>query len=102
MRAISIHPLVFEDLDDIVEAFSALGWNKPRSQYEAYLAEQEKDAQSVLIARIEKAFAISVNGDRRPAPSVKLKAKADFRIPVLQALLAFKGLSAQLIEGFRL
>ena len=41
----------------IAEAFTALGWDKPASQYERYLAEQEAGARPVLVAYLDGAFA---------------------------------------------
>ncbi|HEU4451681.1 MAG TPA: GNAT family N-acetyltransferase [Longimicrobium sp.] len=38
------------DVDPIVAAFDALGWDKPRRQYERYLAEQAEGRRVVLVA----------------------------------------------------
>lgn len=39
------------DIDDIVLAFENIGWNKPRSIYEACLNEQSQDLRSILIVK---------------------------------------------------
>ena len=36
-----IRPLEAQDVAPMTDAFAALGWNKPASQYERYLAEQQ-------------------------------------------------------------
>lgn len=48
----SVHVRTLEagDVDPIVDAFAAIGWNKPRSQYERYLAEQAEGRRVVLVA----------------------------------------------------
>jgi ribosomal protein S18 acetylase RimI-like enzyme len=38
------------DINSIAAAFSELGWDKPASQYEKYLAEQEAGQRVVLVA----------------------------------------------------
>lgn len=44
------------DIAEIVTAFKAIGWNKPRIQYEAYLQEQHQHLRSVIVARIANVF----------------------------------------------
>jgi GNAT superfamily N-acetyltransferase len=44
------------DIPPIAEAFSKLGWDKPESQYEQYLVEQENLERVILIATLEKVF----------------------------------------------
>lgn len=39
------------DIAEIAAAFADLGWNKPASQYERYLAEQTAGVREVLVAR---------------------------------------------------
>ena len=46
-----------QDIASIAAAFTALGWNKPASQYERYLAEQEANERVVLVALIDDDFA---------------------------------------------
>lgn len=50
-------PLKESDLDEIAAAFRALGWDKPRLQYETYLREQAAGYRSVIVAREEGRFA---------------------------------------------
>ena len=54
---ISIRPLEIQDIPGIVAAFQQLGWNKPASQYEHYLVEQELGRRDVYVAFAEEAFA---------------------------------------------
>jgi GNAT superfamily N-acetyltransferase len=55
---VSIALLQPTDLDEIVAAFSALGWpGKDRPQYERYLAEQVAGHRLVLVARRDGDFA---------------------------------------------
>lgn len=46
-----------EDVQPIVDAFVAIGWNKPASQYERYLAEQHRGERVVLVAFLDEVFA---------------------------------------------
>jgi len=45
------------DIPEIAKAFQQLGWNKPASQYERYLAEQTQGTREVFIAYVENKFA---------------------------------------------
>jgi GNAT superfamily N-acetyltransferase len=45
------------DIEPIAAAFAALGWEKPASQYERYLAEQGSGQRLVLVAFTDDAFA---------------------------------------------
>jgi GNAT superfamily N-acetyltransferase len=45
------------DIPEIAEAFRQLGWNKPASQYEHYLREQEQKVREVYVAFVEGKFA---------------------------------------------
>ena len=45
-----VRGLVASDVEPIVSAFAALGWNKPREQYERYLREQAEGRRVVLVA----------------------------------------------------
>jgi ribosomal protein S18 acetylase RimI-like enzyme len=46
-----------QDIDTISAAFTAIGWHKPPSLYQVYLAEQEAGGRVVLVARVKGAFA---------------------------------------------
>jgi GNAT superfamily N-acetyltransferase len=54
---LSLAPLAPSDIAEIAEAFAALGWNKPASQYDAYLREQEEGARAVIVAHHDGRFA---------------------------------------------
>jgi len=45
------------DIPEIAEAFQQLGWNKPASQYERYLADQIFETRNVYVAFSESVFA---------------------------------------------
>jgi GNAT superfamily N-acetyltransferase len=50
MNHLAIRPLEKGDVAPITSAFCALGWNKPRSQFERYLSEQQEGLRTVLVA----------------------------------------------------
>lgn len=52
---IRLRPLVEADAMAFEEAFSAIGWSKPRKQFEAYLAEQSAGPRWISVAEIEGA-----------------------------------------------
>jgi ribosomal protein S18 acetylase RimI-like enzyme len=54
---IHIHLLKSDDIPEIAAAFAQLGWNKPASQYEHYLKEQDAGERVVLVATIDGEFA---------------------------------------------
>ena len=54
---LKIRQLQKQDIGPIAAAFEALGWNKPASQYERYLAEQDHAQRMVLVALNEEVFA---------------------------------------------
>ena len=64
---LSLAPLQSSDIAEIAAAFAALGWNKPASQYEAYLQQQDTGLRHVLIARWNGAFAGYVTIHWQPA-----------------------------------
>ena len=45
------------DIQPIAAAFAEIGWNKPASQYEEYLLEQQTGAREVLVACLGGEFA---------------------------------------------
>lgn len=51
LNGIDLQSIKESDLDEITDAFIAIGWNKPRSLYEKYLVQQLHGLRSVLIAR---------------------------------------------------
>jgi GNAT superfamily N-acetyltransferase len=50
----NLHPT---DIPPIAQAFAELGWNKPASQYEQYLCQQEAGQRDVLVAFVDDEFA---------------------------------------------
>jgi len=54
---LTIRLLQEEDINVIADAFTALGWDKPASQYARYLAEQAAGTRVVLVALVEGDFA---------------------------------------------
>jgi len=54
---VEIRPLRYDDIIPIAKAFADLGWNKPASQYEGYLSEQDSGQRLVLVANINENFA---------------------------------------------
>jgi len=53
---ISIACLTHSDISEIADAFALLGWNKPASQYQTYLDEQNAGDRLVLVARFDGEF----------------------------------------------
>lgn len=56
MNVINLKNLETSDIDEIVSAFTAIGWNKPRCIYENYLAEQVSGDRLISIAKINNKF----------------------------------------------
>lgn len=54
---LTIRRLQTRDIHPIADSFTAIGWNKPASQYERYLAEQEAGQRIVLVALVDGVFA---------------------------------------------
>ena len=54
---LQIRLLTAADIQVIADAFTAIGWHKPASQYQCYLAEQEAGEREVLVATVDNAFA---------------------------------------------
>jgi ribosomal protein S18 acetylase RimI-like enzyme len=52
-----IRRLESKDIPEIAHAFQAIGWNKPASQYERYLGQQELGVRDVYVAFVEGQFA---------------------------------------------
>ena len=46
-----------KDISEIAKAFQELGWNKPASQYENYLLEQQLRIRDIYVAFVEEKFA---------------------------------------------
>jgi GNAT superfamily N-acetyltransferase len=54
---LAIRPLNGGDPVVMAAAFAAIGWDKPESQYQRYLAEQEAGTRDVLVATVDDVFA---------------------------------------------
>jgi GNAT superfamily N-acetyltransferase len=53
---LTLEKLQATDIVEIAAAFAKLGWDKPASQYEAYLAEQEAGERVVIVAHWSGVF----------------------------------------------
>ena len=84
MADLSIRLLVACDIPTIAAAFAALGWNKPASQYEGYLADQQRGARVVLAAWLGDEFAgyvtIVWEADYPPFHTAGVPEIADFNV----------------------
>jgi GNAT superfamily N-acetyltransferase len=63
---VTIRPLRAADAAPIADAFAAIGWSKPREQYERYFAEQEAGERRVWVAEVDGRFAGYVTLSWRP------------------------------------
>ena len=54
---LEIRPLRAGDPEMISGAMTAIGWNKPLSQYERYLAEQAAGTRDILVATVDDGYA---------------------------------------------
>jgi GNAT superfamily N-acetyltransferase len=65
-----IRLLESQDIPQIATAFATLGWNKPASQYENYLAEQNAGQRTVFVAFVDEIFAgyVTVQGESHYPP----------------------------------
>jgi GNAT superfamily N-acetyltransferase len=63
MKNLTIRLLEDRDVAPISATFDSLGWNKPRTQYERYLAEQQRGVRAVFVAFVDDEFAgyVTVN-----------------------------------------
>lgn len=57
MPDVDIRLLEARHVQPIAAAFAAIGWDKPASQYERYLTEQQRGDRVVLVAFLDGAFA---------------------------------------------
>ena len=81
---IKIRFLQEDDIEPIATAFHKIGWNKPASQYQRYLLEQEKESRKVLVAFDGDAFAgyltIVWRPDYQPFQSEGIPEIRDFNV----------------------
>ena len=66
-KHLAIRPLERGDVDTISAAFRGLGWDKPRSQYEIYLSEQQEGSRTTFVAFYGRDFAGYVTINWRPS-----------------------------------
>ena len=82
--ALTIRLLQRADIEIIANAFTAIGWNKPASQYARYLAEQEAGARVVLVALVNDDFAgyvtIEWHSGYQPFAATGIPEIADFNV----------------------
>ena len=81
---LTIRPLQAQDIQPMADAFTQIGWNKPASQYERYLAEQQAGTRVCLVAFVEDDFAGYVNvlwqSDYAPFHAASIPEVADFNV----------------------
>lgn len=53
VAAVRRRPLIDADVTAFAHAFAAIGWSKPRSQFERFLAEQSAGSRWVRVAEVE-------------------------------------------------
>lgn len=79
-----IRRLEIGDTLEIVTAFQHLGWNRPASQYEQYLVEQELGTRDVYVAFVEERFAgyltICWSSSYEPFQSAGIPEIVDFNV----------------------
>ncbi len=56
MNKIELVSLEDKDIDEIVEAFKKIGWNKPRKTYEEYFHDQIQNVRVIFVAKINGTF----------------------------------------------
>jgi GNAT superfamily N-acetyltransferase len=83
-NTLTIRNLSAEDPAAISNAFAKNGWNKPKSQYETYLREQEADQRVVLVAEVSGRFAgyvtVQWNSDYAPFVTQHIPEIRDFNV----------------------
>lgn len=96
---VTIRPLEKKDIPAIARAFQQLDWNKPASQYERYLREQDLGTRLVLVAFVKEEFAgyltICWESPYEPFRARKIPEIVDFNV-----LPAFRrrGIGTQLMD----
>jgi GNAT superfamily N-acetyltransferase len=83
-KPLQIRLLVAADIGIIADAFTQIGWNKPATQYERYLSEQEAGTRVVLVATVDDHFAgyvtILWHTDYPPFRAANIPEIADFNV----------------------
>ena len=79
-----IRPFDGKDIPEITKAFEEIGWNKPASQYETYLAEQEFGVRNVYVAFYNDRFAgyltVSWKSSYEPFRTANIPEITDFNV----------------------
>lgn len=72
------------DIPEITAGFQQIGWNKPASQYERYLMEQDLKIRDMYVARVKEEFAgyltISWQSSYAPFREMKIPEIMDFNV----------------------
>jgi GNAT superfamily N-acetyltransferase len=83
-RPIAIRPMTAADVEPVVRAFRAQGWNKPPVQYLRYLEESSRAERTVLLAEYALTFAGYVTvvweSDYAPFRSARIPEIVDFNV----------------------
>lgn len=81
---LTIRDLQATDIQPIAQAFAELGWNKPASQYEHYLCQQEAGQREVVVVFVGDEFAGYVTvvwaSDYEPFRSAAIPEIVDFNV----------------------
>ena len=81
---LTLEKLVSDDIVEIAAAFAKLGWNKPASQYERYLAEQDAGERVTVVARWGGVFVGYLNvlwcSEYAPFATESIPEIADFNV----------------------
>jgi GNAT superfamily N-acetyltransferase len=82
MSEYKIRPLNAADPEPISAAFTAIGWDKPVRQYEAYLEQQRSGVRDVLVATVEDEFAgyVTVRWESQYEPFGGIPEIQDFNV----------------------
>lgn len=96
---IKIRLLQEEDIEPIATAFQNIGWNKPPSQYQRYLLEQQAGSRIVLVAFDDDRFAgyltVVWRSDYQPFRAENIPEIQDFNVlPQVRRM----GIGTQLME----
>ena len=100
MNSITLRSLMPQDIAPMAADFAALGWNKPASQYERYLAEQEAGQRAVQMAFSGEIFCgyltVCWQAHYRPFREANIPEIVDFNVlPVFRRL----GIGSMLMDA---
>jgi GNAT superfamily N-acetyltransferase len=84
IETVELKPLKASDAGVISTAFQDIGWNKPSSQYERYLAEQNRGTRVVLVAWSDATFigyvSLAWNSDYAPMRNERIPEIQDLNV----------------------